>query len=291
MLSKKRGLAATALVALGFGIAIPAVGAGAPIFGQVSMSFGEVWQDTNTSNAIADVFTALAGGARVAVPYSSDVMIQAGLSGDSTFAGANGNDRENYAGGFGADLHINWRDPSSGTLGVFGAVGRSTSIDDESAPFFAAGFTGQLFCDQWTFFGQLGYLDTSNDPDFFHNAGFVRGGAAYHASKRLKISTDLGYADGEQDSTDGDAYLVAWGAAAEYWFGVSVPASVFLEYRGQYSETKADVASGDDLTSHTVSLGVKFHFNGADQVDSDRQFNADLPNFSRWVHEAGRSID
>jgi len=291
MLLKKLGLATTALVALGYVAVVPSAGAAAPIYGQVNLAVGGTWQDQEDGlgNSLDDEFAGMAGGAHVAVPYSSDVRIEVGVAGDSTFA--NEDDNDNYAGGFGANLHINWHDASEGTLGIFGAVGRSTSVDDESTPFFAAGFSGQYFCDQWTFFGQLGYIDSSDDPDFLHNAGFARAGAAYYATTRLKLSADLAYADGEQDSNDGDADLFAWGAAAEYWFGVSVPASVFVEYRGLNSETNADVASGEGLTSHTVSLGVRFHFNGADQADSDRQFNAELPNFSRWIHEGGKSID
>ena len=284
---KNLALATTSLVALC--LAMPA-NAAAPIYGQVSLSFGHTWldQDSSLSNDLDEDFTDLTGGARVAIPYSSTVMVQVGVSGDSTFANADNDD--NYSGGFGADLHVNWHDASDGTLGVFAAVGRSNSINDESTAYFAAGLTGQYFCDQWTFFGQLGYIDDSDDPDFLHNAGFVRGGAAYYASKRLKISADLAYGDGEQVSNDGDASLWAWGLGVDYWFGGSVPASVFVQYRGLDSETNAD-GTDEGITTHTVNVGLKFHFNGTDEVDSDRQFNAELPNFSRWIHEGGKSID
>lgn len=283
---KTIALATTALVAFA---AAPA-NAAAPIYGQVSLSFGHtsIDQDTTLTNDLDEDHTNVAGGARIAIPYSSNVMVQVGVSGDSTFANVDNDDT--YSGGFGADLHINWRDASDGTLGVFAAVGRSNSIDDESAPYFAAGLTGQYFCDQWTFSGQLGYIDSGDDPDFLHNAGFARAGAAYYASKRLKISADVAYGNGEQDTNDGDASFWAWGVGADYWFGGSVPASVFIDYRGLDSETNAD--SPDlGITTHLVSLGLKFHFNGTDQVDSDRQFNAELPNFSRLIHEGGKSID
>jgi hypothetical protein len=276
-------------VALGFFAGAQSASA-APIYGQVNLAVGGTWldQDSGLGNDLDEEFAGILGGAKVAVPYSSDVRIEVGVTGDSTFAHADNDD--SYAGGFGANLHIGWHDASAGTLGVFGAVGRSTSIDEESSSFFAAGFAGQYFCDRWTFFGQLGYIDSSDDPDFLHNTGFVRAGAGYYLSKGLKFSADLLYADGEQDSNDGNAVVWGWGAAAEYWFGQSVPASVYIEYRGLDSETDAD---GPELgiTTHTVNLGVRFHFNGGDLSDSDRQFNAELPNFSRILHEGGSSID
>jgi predicted porin len=219
------------------------------------------------------------------------VNVQLDAFGDAAYA--NEDDDNNYGTGLGVGAHINYRD-TQGLLGVFAATGRSSGIDENTTSFFAGGLEGQWYCDSWTLSGMLGYLDSGYDEDggeavtsSFTNAGFARIGAAYYASKRLKLSADVSYADGEQDGDD--ATLWDWNAGIEYLFSPAVPASLYVEYRGMNSENEAD---NRELQSHGVNVGVRFHFGATDLMHADRAgASASLPAINRWVYEAGEALD
>ena len=62
-----------------------------------------------------------------------------------------------------------------------------------------------------------------------------------------------------------------------YWFGKSVPASVFVEYRGRQAEVAASPDWEQD--DHALNFGVTFHLGGDGFEDADRNgAAADLPD-------------
>ncbi len=283
-------LTTTSLVVLG----LSAGQASAAAMGTVSMGVGHTWQDddavADANDDIDDDFANIYGSAKVNIPYSQTVNLQVDAFGDATFA--NESDDNNYGTGFGLGAHINYRD-TSGLLGVFGSFGRSSSIDEDTASFSAFGFEGQLFCDTWTLLGQIGYLDSGDDDDansegdFLNSAGYIQGGVSYYANRNVRLSGVLTYADGEQN--EDDVVLFEWVLGAEYLFSPAVPAGVFAEYRG------VDIDQDDDdigMQNHTLRFGVRIHFGATDLVTSDRSgASASLPEFQRWVSEAGEQID
>ena len=282
-------LATTSLVALG----LSAGQVSAAAMGTVSMGVGHTWQDDDGgegSQDIDDNFANIYGSARVNIPYSQTVNLQVDAFGDAAFA--NENEGDNYGTGVGLGAHINYRD-GTGLLGIFGSFGRTSSIDENTASFSAFGFEGQLFCDTWTLLGQIGYLDSAEDNDsdnegkFFNSAGYIQGGVSYYASRNLRLSGVLTYADGEQD--EDDVVLWEWLLSAEYLFSPSVPAGVFAEYRGVNAENDENDRETDN---HTLRIGVRIHFGATDLMTSDRSgASASLPEFQRWVSEAGEQID
>ena len=281
----KFGATAASLVVLAFGSTSAFAGA----MGSVSIGTGHTWQDVDDAEDQDDQFMNLFIGGKVNIPYSQTVNLQLDAFGDAAYA--NEDDDNNYGTGLGVGAHINYRD-QQGLLGVFGATGRTSGIDENTVSFFAAGFEGQLYCDQWTLTGMLGYLDSNYDVDggetggYLNNAGFARLGAAYYASKRLKLSADVAYADGEQSNDD--ASLWDWSAGIEYLFSTSTPASVFVEYRGVNAENEFD----DELQNHAVNLGVRFQFGATDLMHADRSgASGSLPAFHRWVSEAVEALD
>lgn len=281
----KYGVTAASLVVLAFGSASAYAGA----MGTVNIATGYTWQDVDDAEDQDEEFMNLFIGGKVNIPYSQSVNLQLDAFGDAAYG--NENDDNHYGTGIGVGAHVNYRD-DRGLLGIFAATGRSSSIDENTASFFAAGFEGQWYCDMWTFSGQIGYLDSGedqdggSDDDYFNNAGFARIGVDYYASKRLKISGEVSYADGEQ--SDNDTELLEWKFGGEYLFSTATPASVYLEYRGANTENDND----DELQNHALNLGVRFHFGATDLMHSDRSgASASLPGFQRWVNEAGEALD
>jgi hypothetical protein len=287
-------LATTSLVALGFA-GTPA-SAGGTALGSINIGTGHTWQDQcsggecGANGAIDDQFMNLSGGATVFAPYDTNWGIQFGVAGDAAFA--NENEGNNYATGVSLFSQIAFYDERN-SFSTFAVVGRSSSIDEDTASLFAAGFGAQLFFDRWTFGAQLGYLDAfddedgGSDNDFFNQAGFARALVAFYAGDRVKLSGNLAYADGEQNNND--AALWEWGAGAEYLFSPKMPASIYLEYRGVDAERDND----DDTTeNHRVDVGIRVLFNAPDVMTADRSgATNNLPAFHRWVSEAGEQID
>jgi opacity protein-like surface antigen len=273
--------------------------------GSVNVGGGHTWQDQcDTSGGgecgatqdIDDQFMNIHGGATVYAPYDANWGVQFGLAADAAYA--NEEDDNNYGTGVSLFSQIAFYDKQN-QFSTFAAFGRTSSIDENTASFFAAGFGAQWFCDQWTFGAQLGYLDAfddqngGSDDDFFHEAGFLRALAAFYAGERLKLSANVAYADGVQDSSD-DAVLWEWGAGVEYLFSSKMPASVYLEYRGvDVEETFSGGGTGaDEFQNHRVDIGIRVLFNAPDVKTADRTGGTNnLPAFHRWVSEAGEQID
>jgi len=281
MSMRSLALATTSLVALGLAVSPASAG----MMGEVSLGYGHSWLNQEGSEGgessydIDNEYPSILGAGRVNLPYSNTVNIQLDAVGrasldDSIFGGKN--EEVTDTSHFALGGHINYRD-DQGLLGVFAGVGRLH--DFFGAPVFMAGFEGQYFCEQWTLSAQAGYMDS--DLSFLmSNAGYLRAGATYYSSKKLKFTGELAYIDGELGiySSDFDVEQWAWTLGAHYWFGVTIPVSGFVEYRGR----TVDLTVGDfngDLDEHTVNAGVTFHFGGDGFIDADRNgASADLPD-------------
>jgi hypothetical protein len=284
-------LATTSLMILGLAAAPASAKSG--VTATATLGTGHTWQEQDdTSSSIDDEFMNIFGGAQINIPYSDTVNVQLDVNGDAAYA--NEDDDDNFGTQFTAVAHLNYSD-DRGFLGIFGATGRTSSIDEDTASFFAAGFEGQYNGANWTAGGQIGWLDTCCDRDtdglngdFLHNAGFIRIDGAYYFSK-WRAGAGLAYIDGEQDTTDGDAKLWEWSLFVERMIGGHT--SAYLEYRGADAESNADTPD-DEADSHTVNLGVRLHFNATDLYASNVEGpSAQSLRFGRWVSEAGEQVD
>lgn len=282
---KTIALATTALVAIAAGPA----NAG-QYMGKVNLGLGYAGEDYSAGGESTDVdYTALHGSASVNVPYSDRVNLQLDIFGSKSLDDAGGEGTEgSFYGGFGAGFHINYKDPSEGAIGVFGAVGRANvggvSFYTDGAV-FAAGLEGEYYCSAWTLMAQVGYLDT--DPGIYglvKNAGFARVGAAFYASSKLKLSGNVGYLNGDTTATGGasDVEQWNWAFSIEYLFGKSVPVSTYLEYKGQDTEYYSPNSWSDDR--HEVRAGVRFYFGAGDDLQkADREgASFEAPDIITW---------
>lgn len=294
-------LATTALVAIAT-FALPATAGGSSYMGKVNLGFGAAWEDWSDggeSNDDIDLdYTTLHGSASVNVPYNDRVNLQFDIFGNESLdeAFADGPDGSFY-GGFGAGLHLNYRDPQVGALGVFGAVGRANVGGTSSSDMyvFAAGFEGEYYCNAWTLRAQVGYLDSDESGFLVKEAGFIRAGVSFYPSKRLKLSGDVGYLDGETLTSAyytpslGDASEWNWAFSVEYLFGQTVPVSTYLEYKGQNSESDS-TSPQTDADRHEVSAGVRFYFGGdSDLQKADREgAGMSSPDIITWPRVNGQ---
>jgi len=277
-------LATTSLVVLGFATASTAAAQG--IMGDVSLGYAHNWHDYDFGAAGGfDIeYPAIMGSGRVNVPYDDNVNIQLDVVGrssmdDSFFSGKNIVSDTSY---FGIGGHINYRD-DDGMLGVFAATGRVHDLIVYGAPVYLAGIEGQYYCDEWTFRGQIGYLD-ADESLLLKNAGMIRSGVTYYSGNKFKISADVAYLNGEVGSSfflpfSVDAEEWAWSVGVDYWFGKSIPVSGFAEYRGREVEADYGALGSPDLEHHSVNFGLRFHFGAEGFPQADREGpSGDLPD-------------
>lgn len=271
---KTLALATTSLVALGLTAPAQAAGSGG-MWGDVSLGYGQSWYEVSDGSEGVDTeYPSILGQARVNLPTGNNINVQADFLGrvsldDSLFSGKSLASDTGYVvlGG-----HINHRD-EQGLLGVFGGAGRVYEFF--GAPVFMAGIEGQYYCNQWTLTAQVGYLD-SDESFLLRNAGFVQGGVIFYPRKDLKIAGSLAYINGEQglySAYSADVEELAWSVSAAYWMGKSIPASVFVEYRGRSAESEFGGEGSSfsvDTDEHTVNGGFRFHFGGDGFEDADR---------------------
>jgi hypothetical protein len=249
--------------------------------GKMNIGLGAAMEDYDGSDSVD--YTALTGSASVNVPYSNFVNLQFDIAGGSSLD--NSNSFDSFYGGFAAGLHLNYRD-DDGALGVFGGVGRANVGSDWSGDYMVmvAGFEGQYYANAWTLRAQTGYMDSDSNGYLVQEAGFLRAGADYYASKILKISGEVGYLDGRATGTDDDVTTWDWAITAEYAFGKSVPVSAYVEYRGLQTE-----AWDNEIERDAISVGVRFYFGGENDLQkADREgagFSMpDMTTLSRYYY-------
>ena len=270
-------LTAGAFVAVA-GMAAPASATG--VMGDVRLGLTHNWTDASFgSTGFGDYsgkwdghFTSISGGGRVNLPYSETLNIQLDLNATTSLD-------DSYLSGEATELtddtsaivfggHINYRD-QQGLLGVFLGTGRAHNVI--GAPVFMAGLEGQYYLTEWTFSGQLGYLD-SGRALLLQEAGFIKAGAAYYPMTQVKLEASVAYVDGQNniDTIPVDVQQWAWSVGAHYWFGKSIPVSGFVEYKGRSEELSLAGAGNADADANALSVGVVFHFGGAGFKDADR---------------------
>lgn len=283
-------LATTALVAIAT-FAQPAAAGG--YMGKVNLGVGAAWEDYSFGGEPGDNFdldyTTLHGSASVNVPYNDRVNLQFDIFGNESLDEGwdCGDVCGSFYGGFGAGFHLNYKDPSMGALGAFASVGRANvgSTTDSDAVFFAAGLEGEYYCNAWTLSAQVGYTDSDSSVwGLVKNAGFIRAGAAYYPSSKLKLSGNLGYLDGDTWTSDNasDVSEWNWGFTVEYLFGKTVPVSTYLEYKGQSLEEYSPTS--DEIDRHEVRAGVRFYFGAGDDLQkADREgASFESPDIMTW---------
>jgi hypothetical protein len=229
-----------------------------------------------------DLFVYGADG-RLRFDLTDAISVQADASIDDADKGG-GDDY--YEGGWLVGGHLNWNNPDSGLLGVFGALGEGRSDGDgDNTDFWLVGAEGQMYFDTATIYLQAGYFDAeqegSSPTDAFHDAIFARVVGRYFLSPESRLQAELSYANGDQDNDDQNMDILGWGARVDHQLFESV--GLFAAYDGAYYDTNDGSDSGSYF-DHQVRGGVSVSFGRPDMLTTDRRGpSLDMPWATHWA--------
>ena len=157
---------------------------------------------------------------------------------------------------------------------------------DGSSNHAAFALEGALFNGNWTYFGQLGYIDwVGGDDETLQSGVFGRGGFRYFQDDNSKFELSLAGHTGGDFQTGGD--LVHWvQIASEYRHRFDgSPWSVFAAYQGDWTflERVAPFSTccDEEAWVHSLWLGAQLSF-GLETLMAEDRYGAgtfDLPNF------------
>lgn len=260
---------------------------------------GYNWIDSNAFDDPdeKDQYWMYGGWAGVNIPVGTTHGLQLEIFGESTPNVSI--DQDNYAYSGGGGVHVFWRDPGSGLIGVMGGVFISDAgvdadlADEDTGTAWLAGIEAQAYLGRTTLFGQFGYAtyvdspadgddDTGSDPDFPKDTVFVRGVARRFLTDYTKLEGEVGGAFGKFSANNSSFSLVNWALEIEQAFVETMPVTVFARYEGIYADWSSEGAHSLDST---IKIGLRARFGGAAQSPyfSDRHgVSLDLPDVGRW---------
>jgi hypothetical protein len=246
----------------------------------------------NATGDVADTgYGTWRGALRGGIPFGGVFAIQGDLqaSGDFLDSAAYYQYRSGIFGG----LHLNWRNPSHGLLGVFGGVGAESPATDSTASLWFGGVEGQLYLSNATLYLQGGFLDSDDSAktDAFHDAAFIRGVGRYFLSSSTVISGEVLAAAGKQDTNGSYSMdVVTWGVKLEHALA-SHPMVLTAAYEGGHYDNGCCAGDRGRFTDHRFLIGAKVMFGEGDLFTNDRfGQTVDLPDFARIV-ASGNSVD
>lgn len=182
--------------------------------------------------------------------------------------------------------HGSWRDPSRGLFGAFGGMGSVDSSTGIGASFrenfrFVGG-EAQFYVDNFTLYGQGGYVETDNSFFGLDDGFFARGVVRYFPTADSRIQLEGTYINMDYfGPAAGD--IEVFSVKARYDFvlaGMPVigDTPVYLGYRGTFRDNC--VFDGSDVDDHTIMVGTSYSFSG-DRLTVDRQgATLDTPDFA-----------
>lgn len=288
---QKTPLFALTLTAALMGSTAAALAAAKPAISENQTSgIGEIWlgysflSPENVPGPIDEGYPDIGGNFRVNIPAGGALNFQLDFQGESAFVD---NTNKNYTGSVLGGAHLSWRDPTEWLAGAFVGVGNGFNANDETTTAWLLGVEGQYYLPNWTFYGQLGYMDADEvdpgTPDAFRDAWFGRGVVRFFVDSNVKLEGELSYANGENDTDSEDMDVWGWGLRYERAMH-DMDASIFIAYQGNYYSADETVpATTRTLTEHVIKLGLSYAFGIEGQKYIDRQgATLDLPMVTRW---------
>lgn len=227
----------------------------------------------------------------VSVPFSNTVSAQFDVSAELPLG--IGSDDDSTTGELMGAVHLSYRDPSSHLIGVFGGAGAAWDNgdnDDPAIPFYFIGLEGQYYWDNFTLYGQGGFLDSDDsETETIEDAFFVRLKGSYYFSERTSLSLAGSYVYGDRpNSGNGDVSVYGFEAELKHQL-TSIPATVFARYNNYFYDTSDE---SDAPHVNEFRIGLMFEF-GADSLKSQERFGAglDTPEFSRMIATSANEIE
>lgn len=170
-------------------------------------------------------------------------------------------------------LHAFYRDPDRFLLGgfvQFGETEQTTHTGPVTYERSLIGAEGQVFFDQFTFYGQLGRHHTSAESTIEYDASFITAELRYFVTPDFKLEVHAGHIKGRLPELQGFPVpgrpeATNLGLGAEYRLP-SLPVSVF----GRYDHTSMMDILDSPFESHRVLAGVKFNLGDDSLQERDR---------------------
>jgi hypothetical protein len=168
--------------------------------------------------------------------------------------------------------HVTWRNSQNYAWGIFGAGGDFTGIRHG-----LIGGEGQIYWNQFTLYGQVGYDTTIGDVAFLNggsiDAVFARLTGRYFFTPNLMLEGTGLYASLSSDvpsigSQDIDTWL--WQAKLE-WRPGTAPFSVFAKYQGSESKADGGMTGSNKVTDNRVMAGVRLYLGEGTLLSNDRK--------------------
>ena len=241
--------------------------------GYLELYTGGAWNHETEFSGPEDTRAWVLGGAgRVNYWWSPHASVQFDVQGDG------GNYRGLGVTPFSAHsyliaAHASWRN-QQGLIGLFGGAG-DVSPDEIYGIAYRHGLIGvegQLYWNQFTFYGQAGYDSSigglSTGPGTVDTiwAWFVRGTGRYYVNPNLRLEGTVQYSSGSHDFTPVAVNVgfntLLWRGKVEYKFDMS-PFAIFAAYQGtrtSFPDTPSPIGGNERVTDHRVLAGLRIYF-------------------------------
>ena len=247
------------------------------------------WASWNQNDlSLHGSFGVLGGDARLNTWLHPNLSMQADIEGEATtngFASCCSSTDHRIAGDGG--LHLSWRDPNKGLVGVFGGVFGSSefwysNIDPGGSVWQGfGGVEGQYYLGKATLYGQAGWTGVIGNTSYGINEWFLRAVGRYFLTPDDKFQAEFGYGDGTYSgAADGDiSRTLNWGALYEHKFA-NVPISGFGEYAGFSNSNETNHYTSS--TEHQFMVGLRFMIDQPTLLAQDREgATLDMPKIVR----------
>ncbi len=258
--------------------------------GDFEVTLGKTWLDGELGGT-PDELDTYSGELQLGMDIGDHYFAQFDLLGEKTDA------RDGYQHGYAFAGHLMRRNSDAGGLGVFGGTlttDQDNGTTDTSNRYFF-GLEGQVYRQNATFFGQVGYLDGTggsddDGEDSIREAVFARGGVQYFLNEDLMIEAEVSGAFGKMDDDAPpleDAEVIAWGVKAEK--RLTNYLSGAIGYQGaEYFQDEEN----DRLNEHVAYLSFTVLFDQDTlQARSRKSTSLDTPQILRWSAQTGGPLE
>ena len=200
--------------------------------------------------------------------------------------------------GFQGASHLSVRDPDQGLFGAFGGMGGTHygfTGDNLSYDFRFVGGEAQGYFGFFTLYVQGGYVDvvdaTPAPPQRLDDGFFARGVARWFPDMDSRLQGEVTYAalerNGNGQGPARDLDILSWGVRYDTRLG-ALPfigdSNGLIGYRGTHRENCFQQRGGEDLTDHTIMVGLTYRWGGISIMDNDRRgATLDTPNFTNLL--------
>lgn len=247
------------------------------VVGEVSIWVGAGFLDADEEDFDADTVFNFGGDGRAAwVQETFGLQFEVQGRGGFTYDGGGDDDDTNLA-YVASALHAYTRNDSF-AFGGYGSIYGGGQVDENDSTYYAGGaLEAATFFGNNTLFAQGGGGWLLNDGEGAESHYFGRLGLRHFFTDYTKFEIDglVGHVNGTSgDSEEPDGLYANWGAEFEHQF-MNTPLSVFVGYRGYYTDEDDEFDDRADMFEHVVKLGGTLRWGGDPRsVDHYMPFDA-----------------